>query len=218
MPHARTGPLSQAAIGFWILVDSLAQSSGGCSELSIPDEVEKLALAIRSAALLPRPGERRDYQPKVRLNRSSAALRREHPTLFREVHRWLQRPEVRELFARKGHSPTWHLWVEAAAKIAEGLRSTGALVRTGRPHEMRFSPYHDAALYAEYLCRVEGVTSEKATTRAARLREPSLDRRGIERWRQQVRRVKVSKLDLKEQYQVIARKYRLRLPEKTPRM
>jgi hypothetical protein len=237
MSHRRTGRLSQAVVGLWIVVDSLKRSPDLAGRFLIPEEVNRVALAVKHAAAPPEQDKEKSYQPRVRLNRSLAALRREHQDLFPHVLGWLSQPEIREFFSRKGHSPTWHRWVEGIAKIQKGMRLIEALetrrkvvrgkireIKSGRPPGMEFSIYHDAALYAEYLTQVVGVSSERATEQVMKLgrqTEGGLDRREIQRWRKRVRGIKpkIKDKDLKkrlheqhkamlqQQYEEIARKY-----------
>lgn len=193
-----------------------------------------MALAVEHAAAPPEQDKEKSYQPRVRLNRSLAALRREHQDLFPHVLGWLSQPEIREFFSRKGHSPTWHRWVEGIAKIQKGMRLIEALetrrkvvngkireIRSGRPPGMEFSIYHDAALYAEYLTQVVGVPSEKATKRALNLGGRKLDRREVQKWRARVRSIEPKtknedlekrlheqhKEMLQQEYEAIAGKY-----------
>lgn len=189
MSDKRTRRLSPAVVGLWIVVDSFRRSAGSATALDLPEEVRKVALAVERITKPPKPDERRAYRPKVRLNRSLAALRRNHSDLFRRVHAWLLQSEVHALFIRKGHAPTWYRWSKGAARIQLGERPSDALglEKRGRPHESSFSIYHDAALYAEYLTQVQHVPSEDATKRAMKLDERMLDRREVQRWRSRVR-------------------------------
>jgi hypothetical protein len=189
----RTGRLPTAVVGLWLIVHSLKNPNPRDRHLlapeAVPQEVEKVVSAIAKAATPPKNSKEKPYRPKARLNLSLAALRREHPTLFAEVERWLKRPEVREQFARKGHAPTWHRWVRATARVQQETRPSEALFERGRPREMRFSNYHRAALYAEYLHQIDAVRSDKATERAIAFAGLTLSRRRVQRWRRRVRAV-----------------------------
>src|SRR4051812_28709281 len=202
MSAPRTGRLPFAVVGFALIVDTLVRSKN----LTVPKVAQDAAATVfRSASSL---------QPKVKLNRSLVALRRQQPRMFLGLHAWLLQPQIRNLFSRKGHIATWHRWVRAAPKIQEGDLPTFALgMGPGRPRTIERSRYHDAALVAEFLHRLEGMQPEKALIRAIeRLNtleaDRELDRRSVQRWRTRVRAINPSEAVLREEYAAIRSKYR----------
>lgn len=183
---ARTGRLPRKVVGFWLVVDSLSRS-----DVDVPQEVATLAQAIRLAVLPPgRDISKPSYRPKTRLNRSCAALRREHKGFFSRVLRWLKQPEIQELFARKGHSFVWHCWMKALPKLDDGELASRALgIRAGRPRR-GFTRHHDAALFAEYLIQCMGqkpAQAEQIAMRTVGLKGVNL--RKLREWRTRVRRI-----------------------------
>src|SRR5439155_19888800 len=88
MSDKRTGRLSRKVVGLWIVVDAFDRSPDLAAFLQIPEEVKRLALAVKQASNLPEQD-----QPKVRLNRSLAALRKQQPNLFLPVLGWLLGPD-----------------------------------------------------------------------------------------------------------------------------
>lgn len=197
MSHKRTGRLPAAVVGFWLIVHGLKRDRH--LRVAVPAQAERVASAVERAV--------KTSQPKVRLNRSLAALRREHPDLFLRVRTWLWRPEVHKLFSTRGHSPAWRWWVEGARRLQEDEQPSQALwarrvvkrgrireIKAGRPRQMEFSVGHDAGVFAEYLAQVCGVQSERATEKTieyfGQKKGVELDRREVQRWRRRIRATK----------------------------
>lgn len=182
MPRPRTGGLSADAYGLVLVVDE--------RQGSVPHQVAKISGAVNQAM--------HDRQPRSRLNRSIAALKRHDQSVIPTLRDWLTTSETHEAFRRLGLIQSWNLWRTAAARINAGSRAASALSTPlgGRPRSLTFSAAHDVAILATYFDNKEGLGRRPALMKAEAIvqtRKPSLavsiNPRAISRWLKAVDRI-----------------------------